>query len=165
LVAKAFLPLAVLFILSGCGGSGKRVEHAPQGVRGSGFTVQVPQGWRVSRRPNRLAARKGDALVSVTQFPLVKAYDPAKFAAVAKELDGVARALAARTGGTLTESATATVAGRKIRAYRYTRGDSQLRLGFVLEGKREFQLLCQAPAARDDPDGACTLLFDSFTLA
>jgi hypothetical protein len=125
----------------------------------------VPQGWQVARRPNRIAARKGDALVSVTLFPLVKPYDPAKFAAAAKELDGVAATLAARAGGTLTERATTTVAGRKIRTYRYTYGDTELRLGFVLDGMREYQLLCQAPAARNDPDGACTLLFDSFTVS
>jgi len=124
----------------------------------------VPQGWQVSRKPSRVTARKSDALVSVTLFPLVKRYDPAKFAAVAKELDRVAATLAARAGGILTERATATVAGRKIRAYRYTRGDVGLRLGFVLDDRQEYQLLCQAPTARGDPDDACTLLFDSFTL-
>jgi hypothetical protein len=164
LVAKAFLPLALLFILSSCGGSGGSSEQLAQELRGRGFTVQVPQGWQVLRKPNRVTARKGDALVSVTLFPLVKPYDPAKFAAVAKELDGVAATLAARAGGTLTDRATATVAGRKIRAYRYTHGDLGLRLGFVLDDKREYQLLCQAPTAQGDPDDACTLLFDSFTL-
>ena len=124
----------------------------------------MPQGWQVSRKPNRVTAQQGDALVSVTLFALVKPYDPAKFAAVAKELDRVAATLAARAGGILTDRATATVAGRKIRAYRYTRGDVGLRLGFVLENRQEYQLLCQAPTARGDPDDACKLLFDSFTL-
>ncbi len=124
----------------------------------------MPQGWQVSRKPNRVTAQQGDALVSVTLFALVKPYDPAKFAAVAKELDRVAATLAARAGGILTDRATATVAGRKIRAYRYTRGDVGLRLGFVLENRQEYQLLCQAPTARGDPDDACKLLFASFTL-
>jgi len=101
--------------------------------------------------------------VSVTPFPLLKPYDPARFAAVAKELDGVAAELAAKAGGRVTESSTVEVAGRKIRAYRYTRGDDQVRLGFVLEGRREYQLLRRLPGGTDR-DGACDLLFSSFAL-
>ena len=48
-----------------------------------------------------------------------------------------------------------TVANRKVRAYRY--GDK--RIGFVLVGKREYQLFCRHAAT------ACDLLFSSFTLA
>jgi hypothetical protein len=35
----------------------------------------------------------------------------------------------------------------------------------VLQGKREYQLLCRAPAGAGDPDGACALLYASFTTA
>jgi hypothetical protein len=91
----------------------------------------------------------------VSVFPLLKAYDPAEFAAAAKELDGVAARLAKQAGATLTRSATVTVANRKIRAYDY----GAERIGFVLVGKREYQLYCAHATA------ACKLLFSSFTLA
>jgi hypothetical protein len=119
----------------------------------------VPDGWAVERARAKVGARRGDAAVSVTTFTLLKAYDPAEFAAVAKELDGVAAKLAARAGHTLSERGTTTVDGRKIRAYRYP----GVRVGFVLEGKREYQLLCTAPEG-EDPNGACDLLFSSFSL-
>jgi len=117
--------------------------------------VQVPQGWTVSRPPAGVAARRGAGLVSVSVFPLVKPYDPAKFAAAAKELDGVADRLAKQAGTGPARGETVTVGNRKIRAYRY----GENRIGFVLVGKREYQLFCaHAPSA-------CDLLFSSFTLA
>jgi hypothetical protein len=101
-----------------------------------------------------MAATHGRALVSVSLFPLLKPYDPAKFDAVAKELDRVAAQLAKQAGGSIDSRETATVAGQKVRAYRY--GNN--RIGFVLDGRREYQLFCAR--ARD----ACDLLFSSFTL-
>jgi hypothetical protein len=155
LLARAVFPLALLFILSACGGS-KRQEAPPTaGVRGSGFTIQVPQGWTVTRPPAGVTARRGAGLVSVSVFPLVKPYDPAKFAAAAKELDRVAARLAQQAGTTLSRSSTVTVANRKIRAYDY----GAQRIGFVLVGKREYQLYCAHAAT------ACDLLFSSFTLS
>jgi hypothetical protein len=162
LLARASLPLALLSILAACGGSTKVTAPITQRVRGTGFTLQAPDGWRVSRTERVVTARKEAARISVSTFPLVKAYDPAIFARVAKELDGVARTLAERAGGTITESVTATVDGRKIRAYRFAAKGVHTRVGFVLQGKREYQLLCQAPAG--DPDGACALLFSSFSV-
>jgi hypothetical protein len=52
-----------------------------------------------------------------------------------------------------------------VRAYRYDEGASQIRIGFVLVEKREYQLLCRLPAGGADLDGACALLFDSFTVS
>ena len=92
--------------------------------------------------------------VSVTTYTLQKPYSPALFAAAAKELDRVAAKLAAAAGGTLSQKQTITVAGEKIRAYRF----GTMRIGFVLAGQREYQLLCEKPG------DACTLLFKSFTL-
>jgi hypothetical protein len=91
----------------------------------------------------------------VSVFPLVKPYDPAKFAAAAKELDRVAARLAQQAGTPLSRSSTVTVANRKIRAYDY----GAQRIGFVLVGKREYQLYCAHAAT------ACDLLFSSFTLS
>lgn len=155
MLAKAVLPFAVLFILSGCGKQAHESGDATTGVRGEGFTFEVPQAWRVTRPRGAVVAKSGSRLVSVTTFPLRTAYDPDRFDAVAKTLDTVAGRLAKAAGTTVSESETTTIAGRKTRAYRY----GSKRIAFVLEGAREYQLFC-APAA-----DACDLLFESFTLS
>jgi len=99
--------------------------------------------------------------VSVTTYTLQKPYGPALFTAAAKELDGIAERLAAEAGATLTQKETVQVAGENIRAYRF----GTTRIGFVLVGKREYQLLCELPPAGQDTDGACALLFKSFGLS
>jgi hypothetical protein len=154
LLARALLPLAVLFILSACGGAKRQEAHRTQGVRGAGFTALFPAGWRVHRPADGVVARHAGELVSVTAFPLLKPYDPADFAAAARELDHVAARLARQAGEPLASSATVTVANRKVRAYRY----GPNRIGFVLVGKREYQLFCARATT------ACDLLFSSFTL-
>jgi hypothetical protein len=133
-------------------------------LQGQGFRFSVPPGWTIRRGEGVLAARSGKALVSATTFTLLKRYDPALFDKVATELDRNAEKLAAQAHGTLTEKTTVTVGGRKVRAYRYTAGGFETRIGFVLAGKREVQLLCRAPAGTPDPGGACSLLFSSFRL-
>jgi hypothetical protein len=154
LLAKAVLPLVVLFILSACGGSSRETVAQGVQVRGNGYSFERPRGWGMERPANGAVARHGDELVSVTRFPLRKAYDAALFDEVAKELDRLAGRLADRAGTSLAASETVTVAGRKIRAYRY--GDE--RIGFVLQGTREYQLYCVRAEA------ACELLFSTFTL-
>jgi len=141
-------------------------------VGGPGFRFAAPAGWRVSRTPTSVTARPragSSTLVSAEVYRLGKPYSPDEFDAAAKELDGVAARLARAAGGTVTSSETTTVAGRKIRAYRFTAapggGDSfDDRVGFVLVGRREVQLLCQAPSGGGDADGSCALLFDTFSL-
>lgn len=108
-------------------------------------------------------------LVSAVVYRLGKPYTPDQFGAATKELDGVAAKLARAAGGSVTARETTTVDGRRIRAYRFTATFSgrpyEDRVGFVLSGRREVQLLCQAPAGADDPAGACARLFDSFSLS
>jgi hypothetical protein len=99
--------------------------------------------------------QNGKSRVSVTTYTLQKPYSPALFAAASKELDGVAAKLAAATGAALTEKQTVDVAGEKIRAYRF----GAMRIGFVLVGKREYQLLCE------NAGNACALLFKTFSVA
>jgi hypothetical protein len=123
----------------------------------------------VQRTARAVGARRDSALVSATAFTLVKPYSPALFARAAKELDGVAAELAARSHGELKAQGTTTVDGRRIRAYRFTGRPAtgaayDERIGFVLEGRREYQLLCQAASGAGDPGGACALLFASFRL-
>ena len=124
-------------------------------IRGPGFTFSVPAGWKTGRTLREVTVRSGKSLVSVTTYTLLKPYRPALFAAAARELDGVAGKLAAAAGTAVTEKQTVDVAGGKIRAYRF----GSTRIGFVLVGKREYQLLCE------NPGDACTLLFKSFSVS
>src|SRR3954471_24032404 len=98
LVARAGLPLALLFILAACGGSTKPEPVSTRVVSGPGFTVSVPTAWAVRKSGKSLVASRGKDLVSVTRYTLVKPYEPSKFQAAAKELDGIAAQLAARNG-------------------------------------------------------------------
>jgi hypothetical protein len=164
LLARAVLPLALLFILSACGGSTAPEPSETKAVPGPGFRFDVPVGWKVHRSGDAVDAHNGSALVSVTTYKLLKAYDPAVFDRAAEELDAAVAKLAKQAKGTVVEKKTTEVAGRKIRDYRYVAKGFATRLGFVFEGKREWQLLCRARAEDDDPDGACKLLFDSFSV-
>jgi predicted Zn-dependent protease len=119
-------------------------------VRGSGFTFELPRGWSLTRPPGAVVARHAGELVSVTRFPLVKAYDPDNFGAVTKELDRVAKRLDPHARGETVE-----VADREVRSYTY----DDKRIAFVLDGKREYQLYCAHAG------GACDLLFSSFALS
>jgi hypothetical protein len=164
------LPIVALFDAA-CGSSAK--EHvAVRNVRGPGLRFSAPRAWAVHRTAASASARSPGsppATVSAAVFRLAKPYAPARFAEATKELDGVASRLARKAGGRVTESETTTVAGRKVRAYRFTARTAggrpyEDRVGFVLSGRREVQLLCEAPAGAGDPDGACALLFASFKL-
>jgi len=155
LPARAVLPLALLFILSACGGGTKTQPLSTRVVRGPGFSFDAPGGWHTTRTQRAVTSSGGGAQVSVTTYTLQKAYRPALFAAAARELDRVASQLAVEAGQKLTERRTVEVAGRKIRAYSF----GTMRIGFVLVGRREYQLLCRQPGT------ACTLLFDSFSVS
>jgi hypothetical protein len=154
-----------------CGSSAKQ-HVAERSVRGPGFRFSAPRAWSVHSTAASASARSSGtppSTVSAAVFRLVKPYVPARFAEATKELDDVAAELARKAGGSVTESVTTTVAGRKIRAYRFSARSAEgqryeNRIGFVLSGRREVQLLCQVPAGAGDPDGACGLLFESFKL-
>ena len=141
-------------------------------MRGPGFRYSAPIGWHVSRTDRAVVVRRLDpagALVSAATYRLGRVYAPSDFDAAAKELDGVAARLARQAGGAVTASETTSVAGLRVRAYRFTShpssgGSFENRVAFVLAGRREVQLLCQAPSGEDDPAGACSLLFSSFEL-
>jgi hypothetical protein len=132
-------------------------------VQGEGFRFSAPKGWTTAHTTKGVVARQGTALVSATTFRLLKPYDPAAFDRVVVELDRTAAKLASEAGGKLTEKATTTVDGSKIRAYRYSAAGYVTRIGFVLRGRQEVQLLCRARAGAGDPDGACGLLFQTFS--
>ena len=155
MLAKAVLPLALLFILAACGASKEETRTTSIGVRGEGYVFDAPQGWKVSRPRDAVVARAGDSLVSVTHFPLRRAYDQSQFGVAAKALDAVAARLAKAAGSTIDKAETVTVSNRKVRSYRY----GTRRIGFVLAGRNEYQLFCS-----QQQSAACDLLFGSFTL-
>jgi hypothetical protein len=149
----AILPLVALSMLAACGSAKHAAET--QAVAGSGFSAQVPAAWHVAQTRTGIVARGGGALVSVTVFSLRRPYRPAQFDAAAAQLDRVADKLAAEAGAAVSERRTTTVAGRRIRAYRY----AHTRVGFVLADRREYELLCVGQSA------GCALLFSSFALS
>ncbi len=177
-VGKRTLPviaaLALSLLLTACGGgstSGQPARNAV--VKGIGFEFEAPPGWTTRTVGRAVEARQdagGSTVVSATAFTLLKPYNPTLFALAAKELDGIAAKLAVQSHSALVESKTVTVGGQKVRAYRLTvKPDSGTafdeRIGFVLHGKREYQLLCRAPVGAGDPDGACALLYATFKLS
>jgi hypothetical protein len=164
------LPIVALFA-SSCGSSSSH-RAAAKVVRSPLYRFSVPRAWGVRRTETSVAAHSSaqpPARVSASVYRLARAYTPDRFGVAARELDGVAAQLARKAGGRITSAETTTVDGRKVRAYRFTARSTdgqryEDRVGFVLSGRREVQLLCQAPAGAGDPDGACELLFESFRL-
>ena len=100
--------------------------------------------------------------IEVQTFRLVRPYRAELFAAASRELDAVARNLAVQLRGRVTSRATTEVAGRDARAYRIDFGERVDEITFVLDGRREYQLLCRRPAAADGT--TCKAFVKSFRL-
>jgi hypothetical protein len=157
---------AAAILLAGCGsGSSKGPPAKVQDVVGVGYRFSAPSSWRVRREGRTVAATSGEVdLVGVTTFPLARRYEPRLWGKVAPALDQAAAQLTAQLGGRLEARATIVLAGRRARRYEigYRRAGRQLveRTAFVLDGRREHQLLCRFQAEGDD--GACRTLFRTF---
>jgi hypothetical protein len=155
------LGLTAAVILAGCGGGSGREAQV---LSGDGFRFAAPAGWDVRRAAARVQAADGDVdLVSVRTFRLVKPYSPQLFPATSTELDRIAGQLAQQLRGQVVKSSTVRVADRKSRAYRIDYGDKTQEITFVLDGRREYQLLCRRKA--DGEDAACKQLLASFDLS
>ena len=157
---------AAVIVLAGCGSGGHKAssEHV-QEVLGPSYSFSAPSSWKVRRSGMTLAVASGPVdLVSVTTFPLARRYKPHLWEKVVPALDRAAGQLAAQLQGRLDGRATIVVAGRRARRYEigYRRSGRTLveRAAFVLDGRREHQLLCRFPAGGDD--GACRTLFRTF---
>jgi hypothetical protein len=135
-------------------------------VHGSGYRFSAPAGWTVVRSGRSVQASEGLRLVSVTRYPLLRAYRPALWPRVVPELDRAAAQLAKQQSGQVGESRTVTVSGRKARRYDidYERDGKALveRLAFVLRGKTEYLLLCRYDRGGDT--AACDRLLATFTV-
>ncbi len=113
-----------------------------------------------------MEAVEGRRILSVTVFKLARPYRSALWPKVMIELDSVAAGLADQLRGQVGPGKTLTVASARARRYdiSFESGGAKLveRITFVLEGRREYQLLCRYPAGGDA--GACAALGSSFRL-
>jgi hypothetical protein len=135
----ALLVSAVIF--AGCGGSGAD-QHA-QTINGRGFRFDAPAGWTVQRAGRMVSASNDGELVQVATFALLKPYTPELFDRVERELRLRMRQVASQTGGTVSGSSTVTAGGIRSHAYEVSAGDQVDEYTFVLQGRREYQLLCR----------------------
>jgi hypothetical protein len=159
---QAVAMLAVL-LAAGCGGGATQAERL---VRGTGYTFSAPADWKVARPAREVRVTKGLAVVSVTRFPLLRPFRPALWDSVLPELDRTAEEVAQQQNGTVTSRETLKIAERNARRYdiSYEHDGKQLveRLGFVLQGKTEYLLLCRYERGGDTE--ACDRLLATFTL-
>lgn len=149
-------------ILAGCGGSSAH-QASSQTLQGPGFTFQAPAGWTRGRTRREVSARHDSELVQVASFPLVRRYTSALFGRVAGELALRMKGVAAQSHGTITGTRTVTVAGIRSHAYDVKVADHVDEYTFVLDGMREYQLLCRRRSS--DRGAACDALLTSFALA
>jgi hypothetical protein len=96
-------------------------------------------------------------------FRLVRAYDPARRAATSRELDRVADRVAAQLKGSVASRRSLEVAGLDARSYSVDFGGKVEEITFVLNGQREYELLCRRAAGADD--APCARLLASFALS
>jgi hypothetical protein len=150
-------------VLAGCGAGAPTPLKV---VRGTGYRFSAPADWAVVRSGRALQASKGLKLVSVTRYPLLRAYRPGLWVRVVPELDRAATQLAKQQNGQVGDSRTVTIAGRRARRYDidYERDGKALveRIAFVLRGKTEYLLLCRYERGGDT--AACDRLLATFTL-
>jgi hypothetical protein len=161
---QAALAVAVLLV-AGCGGA-KSPGAQERSVHGAGYVFSAPTDWPLTRSGHEISVSSGLAVVSVTRFLLQRTFRPALWPKVVPELDRAAAAVARQQAGTVAESRTVTIAGRRAREYAvaYEHDGKQLveRLAFVLRAKTEYLLLCRYERGGDTR--ACDGLLATFRL-
>jgi hypothetical protein len=135
-------------------------------VRGTGYAFSAPAEWQEVRAGRGITVSHGVDVVSVTRFPLVRAFRPELWDKVVKELDRAAAAVATQQDGKVANAKTVTIGDRRARRYdiEYERDGTHLveRIAFVLRGKTEYLLLCRYE--RGDDTRACERLLATFKL-
>jgi hypothetical protein len=158
---QAVLGLALL-LLAGCG-EGETTERL---VRGTGYSFRAPADWSLVRAGPEVRVSEGIRLLSVLQYPLVRAYRPELWKTVVSELDDAVDKLARQQEGVVSDPRTVTISGRRARRYElaYEHEGKQLveRIAFVLRGKTEYVLLCRYE--RGGETRACERLLATFRL-
>ena len=156
------LLVAAPLILAGCGGSSAE-ETPPLHLKGAGFSFQAPGGWQAQRSEGKVSAVRDSELVQVATFRLLKPYRNALFDRVEPELSTRMRQLAQQTGGSVSAGRTVVTDGIRSHSYEVKVGDHVDQYTFVLQGMREFQLLCRRKSSSGDE--ACRQLLTSFEVA
>jgi hypothetical protein len=156
------LALSAALILAGCGGSAS--TNKSETVTGQGFSFQAPAGWKVVKQGASVAATNGAITrYEVLRFGLEKPYRVARYAAVSRELDGVAARLATQLKGHVTTRSTTVMHGRKSRSYTIEYGGGKtLQIAFVLKDTTEYEVLCRRLTSASA--SGCAQLFSSFAL-
>jgi hypothetical protein len=152
---------ALVLALAGCGGGGAKPAASPERlVSGPGYSFRAPEGGQTSRTLRAVTVTREGTTISVTLFRLANRYTPAVRAKTVAELDATLHRLAAAEGGKLTQAENVTVSGESARGYTIERsGKPDERLVYVLRGKREYQLFCNADRS------VCDRVFATFTIA
>jgi hypothetical protein len=158
--------LALAALLAGCGGSGTSEHTGSQQVRGIGYAFGAPKSWKVARAGRTVSAAHEPELVSVTVFRLARPYRSALWGRAVPALDRVAEQLAAGLHGRLDARETMVLAGRRARRYdvSFARDGKDLveRIAFVLDGRREYELLCRFPHGDAGAGKRCVAFLASF---
>lgn len=160
------LVLAAALLAAGCGSPG----DTSKAVHGAGYSFLVPADWNVKHAAGQVTATPGDAssvdMLTVSTFRLERPYRTSLYTRVVPELDSTAAKLAGQLGGQVTGQRTITISARRARQedIAYTHGGKQLaqQITFVLEGRREFELLCRRE--QSSKLHACVGLTTSFRL-
>jgi hypothetical protein len=156
--AKPILLVAAL-ALAGCGGG----SSGWQGVSGDGFRFSAPPGWTVTQSGGGADAADGNVdRVQVQLFHLVQPYRSTLFAAAAHELDRRIAQLALLQKGRVQSRATVRVDRMDARTYRIAYGPLVEEITFVLDGRREYELLCRRHSTAADE--TCRRFLASFRL-
>jgi hypothetical protein len=155
--ATALLCLAL--ILAGCGG---HAAAKSQTVTGPDFRFQAPAGWKVTREDGTVTAADGNRLVRVQTFNLLKPYKHELLGRATKELDADAAKLASALNAKVAAKATLAVAGHDARMYTLAYGDNRQQITFVLDGSREYELICKIDS--EQAASACSQLASTFSL-
>jgi hypothetical protein len=158
------VPVGAAVVLASCGG-----QPGQRTVTGAGYSFRAPAGWEVVRSARGVRASEGGdgaAVIGVSRFPLLRAYRPALWSKVVRELDGASSAIARDQHGSVTDARDVRISGERARRYTLTydvRGKKLVEeLVFVLRAKTEYLLLC-----RYEQGGsldACDTLMSSFRL-
>ncbi len=132
-------------------------------MTGDGFRFAAPTGWTVRQTDSRLSASRGGvALVEVQRFRLVRPYRSTLFTAAARELDRVTAEIARELHGQVAAGTTVQVAGMAARSYRVAYGKLVEEITFLLDERREYELLCRRAATAGE--GLCARFLSSFAL-
>ena len=157
------LLVAAILALSGCGGG----HGGTKIIAGAGYSFTAPGNWKVGRFQRSVQVAHGVQLVSVSHFPLLHRFRPELWPKAVPEMDRSAEGLRADQHGTVVSRGTTMVAGLRARRYdiAYERGGKKLteRVGFVLRGRTEYELLCRFEQGKSA--SACDTLFASFRLS